>query len=192
MPVYTLGDRVPVIAPDVYIAPNAQVIGSVTLGAQCSVWFNAVLRSDNEVIVLDQGVNVQDGAVLHADPGFPLKIEKNVTIGHLAMVHGCSIGENTLIGINAVILNGAKVGKNCIVGANALIGEGKVIPDNSMVLGSPGKVTRETRPDEAAHLTAIANGYILRAARYGRELAPFAQAADEGFQRQVSTGSAQP
>ena len=192
MPVYTLGDRVPVIAPVVYIAPNAQVIGSVTLGAQCSVWFNAVLRSDNEVIVLAEGVNVQDGAVLHADPGFPLKIEKNVTIGHLAMVHGCSIGENTLIGINAVILNGAKVGKNCIVGANALIGEGKVIPDNSMVLGSPGKVTRETRPDEAAHLTAIANGYILRAARYGRELAPFAQAADEGFQRQVSTGSAQP
>jgi len=192
MPVYTLGDRVPVIAPDVFIAPNAQVIGSVTLGAQCSVWFNAVLRSDNEVIELAEGVNVQDGAVLHADPGFPLKIEKNVTIGHLAMVHGCSIGENTLIGINAVILNGAKIGKNCIVGANALIGEGKVIPDNSMVLGSPGKVTRETRPDEAAHLTAIANGYINRAARYGRELAPFARAADEGFLRQAGTGSAQP
>ena len=156
MPVYTLGDRVPVIAPDAFIAPNAQIIGSVTLGAGCSVWFNAVLRSDNEVIELAEGVNVQDGAVLHADPGFPLKISRNVTLGHLVMVHGCSIGENTLIGINAVILNGARIGKNCIVGANALIPE--------------GKVTRETRPDEAAHLTSIANGYIARGARYLREL----------------------
>jgi carbonic anhydrase/acetyltransferase-like protein (isoleucine patch superfamily) len=172
MPVYTLGDRVPVIAPGVFIAPNAQVVGSVTLGAGCSVWFNAVLRSDNEVIELAEGVNVQDGAVLHADPGFPLRIGRNVTIGHLVMAHGCSIGENTLIGINAVVLNGAKIGRNCIVGANALIAEGKVIPDNSMVLGSPGKITRETRPDEAAHLTSIASGYIARAARYLQDLQP--------------------
>lgn len=174
MPVYTLGDRVPVIqSSDVFIAPNAVVVGSVTLGAGVSIWFNAVLRSDNEVIDLAEGVNIQDGAVLHADPGFPLKISRNVTVGHLAMVHGCSIGENTLIGINAVILNGARIGKNCIIGANALIGEGKVIPDNCMVLGSPGKVTRETRPEEAAHLTRIAEGYMARAARYKREMRPF-------------------
>jgi len=190
MPVYSLGDRSPVLAPDVYVAPGAQVIGSVTLGAKCSVWFNAVLRSDNEVIELAECVNVQDGAVLHADPGFPLKIEKNVTIGHLAMVHGCSIGENTLIGINAVILNGAKIGRNCIVGANALIGEGKVIPDNSMVLGSPGKVTRETRPDEAAHLTSIAQGYMNRAARYQTELTAFGD--DPTFLQQLEAGATPP
>jgi carbonic anhydrase/acetyltransferase-like protein (isoleucine patch superfamily) len=192
MPVYTLGERVPSIAPGAFIAPNAQVIGSVTLGPQCSVWFNAVLRSDNETITLADGVNVQDGAVLHADPGFPLNIGRNVTIGHLAMVHGCTIGENTLVGINAVILNGAKIGRNCIIGANALIAEGKEIPDNSMVLGSPGKITRETRPDEHAHLTGIANGYIQRAGRYQRELKPFAESADESFLRQVGAGSAQP
>ena len=190
MPVYSLGDRAPVLAPDVYIAPGAQVIGSVTLGAKCSVWFNAVLRSDNEVIELAEGVNVQDGAVLHADPGFPLRIERNVTIGHLAMVHGCSIGENTLIGINAVILNGAKIGRNCIVGANALIGEGKVIPDNSMVLGSPGKVTRETRPDEATHLTSIANGYMDRAARYRSDLQVFGD--DPAFLQQLEAGATPP
>lgn len=192
MPVYTLGDRVPSIAPGVFIAPNAQVIGSVTLGPQCSVWFNATLRSDNEVINLAEGVNVQDGAVLHADPGYPLNVARNVTIGHLAMVHGCTIGENTLIGINAVILNGAKIGKNCIIGANALIGEGKEIPDGSMVLGSPGKITRETRPDEHAHLTGIANGYIQRAGRYQREMKVFSESADEAFLRQVGAGSAQP
>jgi carbonic anhydrase/acetyltransferase-like protein (isoleucine patch superfamily) len=108
------------------------------------------------------------------------------------MVHGCTIGENTLVGINAVILNGAKIGRNCIIGANALIAEGKEIPDNSMVLGSPGKITRETRPDEHAHLTGIANGYIQRAGRYQRELKPFAESADESFLRQVGAGSAQP
>lgn len=192
MPAYTLGERVPSIAPDAYIAPNAQVIGSVTLGPKCNVWFNAVLRSDNEVIDLAEGVNVQDGAVLHADPGFPLKVARNVTIGHLAMVHGCTIDENTLIGINAVILNGAKIGKNCIIGANALIGEGKVIPDGSMVLGSPGKVTRPTRPDEAEHLTKIAQGYINRAARYKKELKPLACPADQSFQRQQEAGSGTP
>ncbi|MDB5581113.1 MAG: hexapeptide repeat-containing transferase [Bradyrhizobium sp.] len=192
MPIYSLGERTPKIAPDAYVAPNAQVIGSVTLAAKCSVWFNAVLRSDNEVINLAEGVNVQDGAVLHADPGFPLNIARNVTIGHLAMVHGCTIDENTLIGINAVILNGAKIGKNCIVGANALIGEGKVIPDGSMVLGSPGKVTRETRPDEHAHLTKIAEGYISRAARYKNELKMISEGVDEAFLRQLGAGSAQP
>ncbi|HEY4370528.1 MAG TPA: gamma carbonic anhydrase family protein [Burkholderiales bacterium] len=192
MPIYSLGERTPKIAPDAYVAPNAQVIGSVTMGPKSNVWFNAVLRSDNEVINLAEGVNVQDGAVLHADPGFPLNIARNVTIGHLAMVHGCTIEENTLIGINAVILNGAKIGKNCIIGANALIGEGKVIPDGSMVLGSPGKVTRETRPEEHAHLTKIAEGYINRAARYKKELTPISEGVDEAFLRQLGAGSAQP
>jgi carbonic anhydrase/acetyltransferase-like protein (isoleucine patch superfamily) len=179
-------------SPDVFIAPNAMVIGSVTIGAGVSIWFNAVVRSDNEVIELCEGVNVQDGAVLHADPGFPLKLEKNVTIGHLAMVHGCTVGENTLIGINSVILNGAKIGKNCIVGANALVGEGKVIPDNSMVLGSPGKVTREIRPDEVAHLTKIANGYIARAVRYRNELKPYGSPEDTMFLRQLEAGANPP
>jgi carbonic anhydrase/acetyltransferase-like protein (isoleucine patch superfamily) len=171
MPVYSIGDRTPTFKSTKYfIAPNASVIGSVTIGEDVSIWFGAVVRSDNEVIELGDGVNVQDGAVLHADPGFPLKLAKDVSIGHLAMLHGSTIGENTLVGINAVILNGCVIGRNCIIGANALLPEGKVIPDNSLVVGSPGKVVRQLSDEDAANLRRIATGYAARGDQYNREM----------------------
>lgn len=171
MPAFSLGDRTPSYDLDtVFIAPNAMVIGSATLKSGVSVWFGATIRSDSEVIELAEGVNVQDGAVLHADPGFPLRVGPQVSIGHLAMLHGCTIGENTLVGINAVVLNGCVVGKNCIIGANAFLPEGKVIPDGSMVLGSPAKVTRSLRSEEIANLTRIADSYMARAALYRKAL----------------------
>ena len=129
-------------------ASNASIIGDVTLEKNTSIWFNAVLRGDIENIYIGEGSNVQDGSVLHTDPGCPLKIGKDVTIGHLVMLHGCTIGDNCLIGIGAVILNNAKIGKNCIIGAKALITENKVIPDNSLVVGAPGKVIREVTEEE--------------------------------------------
>ena len=131
-----------------WVAPNAVVVGDVTLEKNVSIWFNAVLRGDIENIYIGEGSNVQDGSVLHTDPGCPLKIGKNVTVGHMVMLHGCMIGDNSLIGIGAVILNKAKIGKNCIIGAKALITENKEIPDNSLVVGSPGKVAREVTEDE--------------------------------------------
>jgi len=131
-----------------WVAPNATIIGDVTLDKNSSVWFNATLRGDIENIHVGEGSNVQDGSVLHTDLGYPLKIGKNVTIGHLVMLHGCTIGDNSLIGIGAVILNNAKIGNNCIIGAKALIAENKVIPDNSLVVGSPGKVIREVTEEE--------------------------------------------
>lgn len=171
MPVYSLGARVPVFkSANHFIAPNASVIGSVTIGDNVSVWFGAAVRADNETIELGDNVNVQDGAVLHADPGFPLKLSKDVSVGHLAMLHGSTIGENTLVGINAVVLNGCVIGRNCIIGANALLPEGRVIPDNSLVVGSPGKVVRQLSEDDAANLRRIANGYAERSALYVREL----------------------
>ena len=133
---------------DFWIAPNATVIGDVILKKDASIWFNAVLRGDCENILVGEGSNVQDGSVLHTDPGYPLKIGKNVTVGHMVMLHGCTIGDNSLIGIGAVILNNAKIGKNCIIGAKALITENKEIPDNSLVIGSPGKVVREVTEEE--------------------------------------------
>lgn len=171
MPVYSLGDRQAVFrSSNYFIAPTASVVGSVTFGDNVSVWFSAVIRADNEIIELGDNVNVQDGAVLHADPGFPLHLARDVTVGHLAMLHGSTIGENTLVGINAVILNGCTIGKNCIIGANAFLPEGKVIPDNSMVLGSPGKIVRQISDEEATNLRRIASGYVARSARYGREM----------------------
>jgi len=133
---------------DFWIAPNATVIGDVILKKDASIWFNAVLRGDNEPIEIGEGSNVQDGAILHTDPGFKCTIGKLVTVGHMAMLHGCTIGDNSLIGIGAVILNKANIGKNCIIGAKALITENKVIPDNSLVVGSPGKVIREVSEEE--------------------------------------------
>ncbi|MEM6730068.1 MAG: gamma carbonic anhydrase family protein [Myxococcota bacterium] len=142
--IYSLGPHTPTFDSDEYfVAPNAAVIGRVRVGHQASIWFSAVLRGDVEDIVIGEGVNLQDGAVLHADAGFPCVVESDVTVGHLAMLHGCTIGAGSMVGMNATILNGAKIGKNCIIGANALISEGKVIPDNSLVLGVPGKVVRE-------------------------------------------------
>jgi carbonic anhydrase/acetyltransferase-like protein (isoleucine patch superfamily) len=142
-----------------WIASNASIIGDVTLEKNISIWFNVTLRGDVENIHIGEGSNVQDGSVLHTDPGYPLKIGKDVTIGHLVMLHGCSIGNNSLIGLGAVILNGAKIGNNCIIGANALITENKVIPDNSLVLGSPGKIVRQVSNEEAKLITENAIHY---------------------------------
>ena len=134
---------------DNWVAPNAVVIGDVTLEKNTSIWFNATLRGDIENIYVGEGSNVQDGSVLHTDPGYPLKIGKNVTVGHLVMLHGCTIGDNSLIGIGTVILNNAKIGNNCVIGAKSLITENKEIPDNSLVVGSPGRVIRKVTDEEA-------------------------------------------
>ena len=145
---YDLENKKPKNSGENWVAPNATIIGDVTLEKNTSIWFNAVLRGDIENIHIGEGSNVQDGSVLHTDPGCPLKVGKNVTIGHMVMLHGCTIGNNSLIGIGAVILNKANIGKNCIIGAKSLITENKEIPDNSLVVGSPGKVVREITEDE--------------------------------------------
>jgi carbonic anhydrase/acetyltransferase-like protein (isoleucine patch superfamily) len=145
---YDLKDKKPQNSGENWVAPNATIIGDVILEKNSSIWFNAVLRGDIENIYIGEGSNIQDGSVLHTDPGCPLKVGKDVTVGHLVMLHGCTIGDNSLIGIGAVILNNAKIGKNCIIGAKALITENKEIPDNSLVVGSPGKVIREVTEDE--------------------------------------------
>jgi len=171
--IYNLGDRkVEIRTDDYFIADNATVIGSVVLEQNSSIWFNTVLRGDNDVITVGENSNVQDGSVLHTDGGFPLTIGKNVTIGHKVMLHGCVIGDNSLIGINAVVLNGAKIGKNCLIGANALIPEGKVIPDGSLVMGSPGKVVREMTADQIKGLELSALHYVENFKRYKKELVP--------------------
>ena len=145
---YDLKDKKPQSSGENWVAPNAPIIGDVTLEKNSSIWFNAVLRGDIENILIGEGSNVQDGSVLHTDPGYPLKVGKNVTIGHLVMLHGCTIGDNSLIGIGAVILNKAKIGKNCIIGAKTLIAENKEIPDDSLVVGSPGRIIRKVTEDE--------------------------------------------
>ncbi|PTU75512.1 gamma carbonic anhydrase family protein [Pseudomonas mangrovi] len=167
---YRLGDARVEADPQSWIAPNASLVGKVRLEAGASVWFNAVLRGDNELIHIGENANVQDGSVLHTDMGFPLSVGKGVTIGHKVMLHGCSIGEYSLIGINAVVLNGAKIGKYCIIGANALIAEGKEIPDGSLVMGSPGKVVRQLSEQQMKMLEASAAHYVHNAQRYAREL----------------------
>jgi len=168
---YALGDIQPTTDGDAYwIAPGAYVIGDVRLKKNASVWFNAVLRADHEQITVGENSNVQEGCVLHADPGFPLTIGKNVTVGHMVMLHGCTIGDNSLVGIGSIILNGAKIGKNCLVGANTLIAEGKVIPDNSMVLGSPGKVVKTLSPEQTERLTQAADSYVARSKVFRSDL----------------------
>ena len=153
-----------------FVAPSADVMGRVILEDEANVWFNAVVRGDNDVIHLGPQVNIQDGSVLHVDPGFPMRLERGVSIGHKVMLHGCTIGENTLIGINSVILNGARIGKNCLIGANSLIGEGKEIPDGSMVLGSPGRVKRELSPEEIERLKLISQSYVRRSKQFSTGL----------------------
>ena len=155
---------------DYWIAPNATVIGDVYLSKDSSIWFNATLRADNEQIFIGEGSNIQDGSVLHTDPGYPLRIGKDVTIGHLVMLHGCTIEDNSLIGIGAVILNGAKIGKNCIVGANALVTENKVIPDNSLVMGSPGKIVRQVTSEEIKSISDNAIHYQQNWKKYSKSL----------------------
>ena len=145
---YDLKDKKPQSSSENWVAPNATIIGDVTLEKNSSIWFNAVLRGDLENIHIGEGSNIQDGSVLHTDPGYPLKVGKNVTVGHLVMLHGCTIADNSLIGIGAVILNNAKIGKNCIIGAKTLIAENKEIPDDSLVVGSPGRIIRKVTEDE--------------------------------------------
>ena len=151
-----------------WIAPNASIIGDVTLEKNTSIWFNVTLRGDIENIYVGEGSNIQDGSVLHTDPGYPLRIGKNVTIGHLAMLHGCTVGDNSLIGIGAVILNNAKIGKNCIIGANALVTENKEIPDNSLVIGSPGKIIRSITDEEVKSITKNAIHYQQNWKKYSK------------------------
>lgn len=167
---YSLGERRIETRGDFYIADNATVIGSVILENNASIWFNAVLRGDCDVITIGENSNVQDGSVLHADTGVPLSIGRNVTVGHKVMLHGCSIGDNCLIGINAVILNGARIGKYCLIGANALIPEGKEIPDFSVVMGSPGKVVKEVSAAQRVMLEYSALHYVENFKRFQREL----------------------
>ena len=155
-----------------YVAPGATLIGRVILEDRATVWFGAVIRADNEPIVIGAGSNVQDGAVLHADPGFPLTLGASVTVGHMAMLHGCTVGDGSLVGIKAVVLNGATIGRDCLIGANAFVPEGKVIPDRSLVIGSPGKVVRSLTDDDIAMLRRAAGVYVANAARYRDGLRP--------------------
>lgn len=170
MAVYSIGARTPDIDESAFVAENATVIGTVRLAENASVWPGAVLRGDNEPISIGTGSNVQEGAVLHADPGFPLTVEANVTIGHQAMLHGCTVREGALIGIQAVILNGAVIGRNCLVGAGALVTEGKVFPDNSLIVGSPARMVRELSPDAIAGMRGNAGHYVEKAADYKKNL----------------------
>ena len=163
-------DKVEVVGDDCFIADSADVIGRVRLAKNVSVWFNAVIRGDNELIDIGENTNIQDCAVLHTDPGCPLTIGENVTVGHKAMLHGCTVGDNSLIGINAVILNGANIGRNCLIGANSLITENKDIPDGSLVMGSPGKVIKTLTPEQQSELIRSAEVYVEKSKRFKNEL----------------------
>jgi carbonic anhydrase/acetyltransferase-like protein (isoleucine patch superfamily) len=162
MAIYQLGSNVPDIHSSCYVTESAHVVGKVTLLDDVNIWFGVTIRADNDEIVVGKGSNIQENAVLHADPGFPLKIGNHVSIGHMAMVHGCSIGDGSLIGIHAVILNGARIGKNCLVGAGALVTEGKEFPDNSLIIGTPAKAIRTLTDEEIARLHSIAANYVQR------------------------------
>ena len=166
MPLYQYGDRIPSVHESVFVAPNASVIGSVVLSENVSVWFGATIRGDNDIITLGRNSNVQEGAVLHTDPGIALTVGENVTIGHQAMLHGCTIGDGSLIGIQAVILNGAVIGKGCLVGAGAIVTERKVFPDRSLILGAPARVVRELADEDVANLLKSAASYVDRRAQF--------------------------
>ena len=168
--IHSLGDRKVNTRGDYWVAYNATVIGSVVLEHNASVWFNSVVRGDNDLITIGEGSNVQDGSVLHTDEGVRLTVGKNVTIGHQVMLHGCTIGEGSLIGIKSTVLNHAKIGKHCLIGAHALITEGKEIPDRSLVVGSPGKVVRQLTDEEVARLLENALHYVKNFQRYRMDL----------------------
>ena len=167
---YKLGDKTPNIHDSCFVAPSADLIGSVVMHENASVWFNCVLRADNEPITIGKNSNIQDGSILHVDDSFPINIGANVTVGHKVMLHGCTIGEGSLIGMNAVVLNGAKIGKNCLIGANALVTEGMEIADGSMVLGSPAKVVRQLDEKNQALLKKGASHYTQNSALYLADL----------------------
>ena len=169
--IYRLGDKqVEVVGEDFFVADNATVLGLVRLENNASVWFNAVLRGDNALITIGENSNIQDGAVLHTDPDIELTIGRNVTVGHKVMLHGCTIGDNSLIGINSVVLNGARIGKNCLIGANSLITEGKEIPDGSLVMGAPAKVVKTLTPEQQEGLLESAQTYVDNFKRFKAEL----------------------
>ena len=173
MPLFSIGERrVELLGERHFIAYDATLVGSVVLHSDVNIWFKAVLRGDNDRITVGEETNVQDGAVLHADPGFPLDVGRRVSVGHKAMLHGCSIGDGSLVGINSVILNGARIGAGSLIGANTLIPEGKEIPDGVLVVGTPGKIVRELRPEEKAVLLENAAGYVMRARLYREGLKP--------------------
>jgi len=162
--------RVELLGEGHFVAPNATLIGSVVLHDRSSVWFNAVLRGDSEPIVIGEDSNVQDGTIMHTDPGMPVSVGRGVTIGHMAMLHGCEVGDNSLVGIKATVLNGARIGKYCLIGAGALITEDKQIPDYSMVLGSPGRVVRELDPERIEMLHEAAQIYVRKSRVYRESL----------------------
>lgn len=170
MAIYQLDDWRPEVDGSAWVAASASVIGRVTLEADTSVWFNAVLRGDSSTLHIGRGSNIQDGSVLHADHGFPLVLGEDVTVGHQVMLHGCTVGDGSLIGIGAVILNGARIGRHCIVGAGALVTEGKEFPDNSLILGSPAKVVRTLTEEDLQRLSSNAAHYVTRGQRFKAEL----------------------
>jgi carbonic anhydrase/acetyltransferase-like protein (isoleucine patch superfamily) len=163
---FSLDERRIVCKGDCWIAPNAVVIGSVVLEPNASIWFGCTVRADNDTITIGENSQLQDGCVLHVDPGFPITIGRDVSVGHMVMLHGCTIGDGSLIGIKSVILNGAKIGRNCLIGANSLIAEGKEIPEGSLVMGSPGKVVRQLSEEEIRRINGIAGNYARRFQRY--------------------------
>lgn len=168
--IYSLGPRKPQIDDSCWVAPNATVIGSVQLQAQANVWFNVVIRGDNDDIIIGADSNIQEAAVLHTDAGIRLTLGRGCTVGHLAMLHGCEIGDYSLIGIGAVVLNRAKIGRHCIVGAGALVTEGKEFPDYSMIMGSPARLVRQLSPEEAERLRGSAAHYVKNAQRFREQL----------------------
>jgi carbonic anhydrase/acetyltransferase-like protein (isoleucine patch superfamily) len=171
MPLYALDGLSPHVSPGVWLAPDAHVIGLVDLAPDVSVWFGAILRGDNEKISVGARTNIQDCAVLHTDLGYPLEVGEGCTIGHRAILHGCLIGANTLIGMGATLLNGVNVGRNCLVGANSLLTEGKAYPNNSLIIGAPARVVRELKESEIVQLRESAANYVANARRYLRSLA---------------------
>ncbi|WP_280548011.1 MULTISPECIES: gamma carbonic anhydrase family protein [unclassified Halomonas] len=170
MAIYQYGDDRPAIGDDVYVAETADVIGRVTLKRNASVWYQAVLRGDTDHLEVGEGSNIQDGAVLHADPGYPLTVGTGVTVGHQAMLHGCTIGDGSLVGIQAVILNGAVIGNNCLVAAGAVVKENASFPDNSLIVGAPARVVRELSEEAIAGLRKNAEGYVERGRHHAAQL----------------------
>jgi carbonic anhydrase/acetyltransferase-like protein (isoleucine patch superfamily) len=171
MPLYSIGERrVTLVGKDHFVAPDATLVGDITLAAAVSIWFQVVIRAENDRIAIGEGSNIQDGSVLHVDPGYPLTIGRNVSVGHKVMLHGCTVGEGSLVGINSVVMNGAKIGKGVLIGANTLIAEGKEIPDGVLVIGSPGRVVRELKQEQKDYLLKVARGYVERGKYYNSNL----------------------
>jgi carbonic anhydrase/acetyltransferase-like protein (isoleucine patch superfamily) len=172
MPVYSIGTHTPQIDPQSWIAPNATVIGQVRLARNASIWWNCTVRGDTDLISIGENCNIQDGSVLHTDQGIQLIMGRDITVGHMVMLHGCTIGDGSLIGIGSILLNRSVIGKNSLVGANTLIPEGKVFPERSMIVGSPGKLVRQLNDDEVARVARSAAHYVSNWQRYQRELTP--------------------